>query len=224
MTHCVIRRCLLTPEEHGRYACLRCTEGIRKHLRQIEGYAGLLELMPTLLALPGRADTGRRSPGYASTPPPGLLDSLDALNPGANCSAEDPSLLWRLDSVCRLVLEERQDAGESEPHESYATTLCGAITYLLWTAEWTAHQPWVDDHASGIATIHAQARGMAHDQPPDKIAGCLRVDCSGEVHWTRDQWVSDGNGTRKLDCGRCRTCGELYYGTRLVRLRSQVSV
>lgn len=220
---CVIRREQLAGDEQDRYACLRCTEGIRRHLREIESYQQVVQLMPTLLAIPGRADLGRRFPGHGSKPPPGLLASLDALDPRAMADLGEDGhkpILWRLESVCRLVLEERTDAGATEDGETYSATPQGTITYLLWTAEWCAHQPWVDDHASGIAEIHAQVRGLAHDGPGPPLAPCLLVGCGGQVRWCKD--VRDpANPALTVDAARCNRCSRVYTGLDLIRLRIQ---
>lgn len=214
---CVVGDEPLTLDEAGRYACHRCTENLRRHLREIELYAAIM----SRLKEPARRGTERRTPGYTSTPPVNL-DILVALDPRSVLAADrDPDpvtdddepirYLWgEIASMCRMVAEERD---EPDPG--------AALWYLLVHADWCAHQPWIDEHASGVAALHRQVRGLARDNPPPKIGDCMMVGCDGEVHWTLDRAIRSPDGTEQhVDCGRCRRCGELYYGVRLVRLKA----
>jgi hypothetical protein len=214
---CTIGNEPLTLAEAGRYACLACTETLRRRLREIELYATIM----SNLKGPARRGTERRAPGYTSTAPVNL-DILVAFDPRSALAADrDPDpvtddeepirYLWgEIGSMARMVAEERD---EPDPG--------AALWYLLVHADWCAYQPWIDEHATTVADLHRQVRSLARDSPPPKIGDCMMVGCDGEVHWTRDRAIRNDDGTEQtLDCGRCRGCGELYYGVRLVRLKA----
>lgn len=193
---CVIRGEVLGDYERDRYACRRCTDTIARHLREIGIYAVMLPQM-TAPAVAGRG-AGPGRPRHELCPV--NVDVLDAMD----------SWWGEITTMARMVAEERGDTCWTSP-----------LGYLLATLDWCARQLWIDEHAGTIASLHRRLRALACDQPPPKIATCLRLDCGGQVHWARDHRITDDAGTRTVDCGRCRTCGDLYYGTRLALLRSQ---
>lgn len=218
---CVIRGCQLRDYERDRYACLRCTEGIRRHLREIEIYAFML---PSFVA-PGRGSFGRNGAQPRHERSPVNLDVLVALDPRSmrTVSREpDPMVdddepiryVWdEIWSMCRMVAEERD---ESDPGS--------ALWYLLTHTDWCAHQPWIDEHANAIAALHAQLRGLARDTPPPPLAPCLSLGCAGMVFWSRDvPDPTDPSGRATLDAAKCSRCGRTYAGVDLVRLRAQLA-
>lgn len=196
---CVIRGESLTGE-HSRYACLRCTEHIRRHIREIEGYTHMLAT--TTMLTPRRGEPGRRSPGFGSVPPLNV-NVLDLLDPRTDAEFDEDSrpILWRLDSLCQWVREESDRV--------YRADLSGMVVYLLGLTEWVAHQPWADDYAGNVAELHSVARAAAGDAPQPPLAPCLKVDCDGPVFWSHG------------DAAKCRDCGTRYVGLGLVRLRCQ---
>jgi hypothetical protein len=211
-TTCIIRGEQLGDDEHGRYACHRCTEHHRKLLREIELY---LTELPAMITPAVRPSLERRAP-HSTPAAPVDLDVLAALDPRTRTTVDrdhDPHVdeeqprryLWgEIHSLCRMLAEER---AERDPG--------AAVWYLLVHADWAAHQPWFDEHQQNVRELHAELRRLTHDAPPGAFATC---PCGGSVYWVRDQEITDDHGARHLDCGRCSSCGTRYWGTSLARL------
>jgi hypothetical protein len=211
----------------GRYGCEDCAEWIRRQLREIELYVAWLPL----LAQPGRSGQGVRAPGFDSRPP-ARLDVLVALDPRTKIDVtteerpfdpvvdDDPddaprSVLVALESQARMIREERD-----QPPPRRKATIGGEIIYLLGATDYCCHQPWIDDMAEWIKGIHAHARSLVGDKPPGPIGPCLKLDCGGSVFWARDIAIKG----EVFDAGRCATCGENYYGSRLLRVKTREAV
>lgn len=204
---------LLGQGEELRYACLRDTEDIRRRVREIESYT--TDLRATEMLMHRRVGYGRRQPGYQSSPPLNLtvLDALDGRAVGEFAEEHRP-VLWRLESLCRQLWEERHDAGDAGDRESYAVDLAGLTVYLLAQTEWAAFQPWVDDFADNVRDVHRDVRRLAGDAPGRPLAPCMVVGCEAPVYWAR--------GTEEQpDVARCSKCHRTYTGMDLVRLRVQ---
>lgn len=196
-----------------RYSCDTCTETTRRRLRELELYAAWLAT-PTMLE-PTRGTTGRRSPGYGSRPPARddvlvMLDHRSRTEPTGPDDEDTPvwSILGTLYAVATFV---RGHVGDSVPRR---LTLAGELGYLLGRLDWCATQPWVDVIAADVRQLHAQARAVAGDRPPERLGTCTEQGCSGAVYPAR---LRDPDGTR-VDGARCKRCGQPYTGLDLVGL------
>lgn len=197
-----------------RYSCGDCTATTRRRLRELELYAEWLAT-PTMLA-PTRGTTGRRSPGYGSRPPArdDALVMLDPRSTGEDIGGMDDedaplwSLLGTLHGLAHFVRAHCSDSGPRR------VTVSGEVGYLLGRLDWCATQRWAAEVAEDVRQLHAQARSLVGDQPPEPVGTCLEAGCDGDVYPAR---LRDPDGARH-DGARCKRCGCPYTGLDLVRL------
>lgn len=174
---CIVPRCnrgdarpAQIPDD--RYACTGCVTALRHTLRGIEVYSHLL----TIMTLPMQGRGERRSPGFGSRPPTNL-DRIVALDYRSRTGGEGPddedqptrSILATLHQLARWIREE-QDV--TAPRDITVTTEIG---FLLGAMEFCARQPWIDEVAADLRTLHAQVRRQANDQPPKPIGRCTTL-------------------------------------------------
>lgn len=201
---------------HNRHACHHCTNHTRRQLRETELYTTWLH--HTALLEPTRGTTGRRQPGYHSTPAARLevlvmLDHRSGNQPLGEDDDDTP--LWSiLGTLAGLAQTVAQHADQTRNLRQ--ATVSSEIGYLLGRLDWAAHQPWIVDLAADIASLHAQARQLAHDVPPEALGECLNdprgQHCEGTVYWLLRATKDGGNQAR------CSVCRRIYTGVDLVRL------
>lgn len=209
----------------GRYACHRCTEHLRRLIREIETYEQMRALPTSLLPARGGA-SARGGSGFGSRPPA----DLDVIVAGDRRSTRlpldtrdhDPVTDDEQPGVCVLeALEsEARSARESlgDPQPSIPATLSSEVGYLLGAVERIALEPWVDDFADAITDLHREVRRLARDQPAPPLAPCL--SCGEPVFWTQDAHLPP---EQRRDTARCSGCRREFTGFDLLRLRSQVA-
>lgn len=211
-------KCCICRRDTHRHACDTCLTTTRRRLRETELYAAWLTL-PDLLT-PIRSNNGRGAPGYASRPPI-RLDAVAMSDPRSRLNPppvdedrgighpDDTDTTWPiLDTLNQLANDVRAQLQHPNPP---AVTLAGEVGYLLSQLDRCAYEPWIADLADHIRTLHAQARAVAHDQPPGPLGTCLVVGCGGQVY----------PPPPRRDTTRCSSCGRPYTGLDLVRLRTQ---
>ncbi|GAA2227294.1 hypothetical protein GCM10010430_03340 [Kitasatospora cystarginea] len=125
-----------------------------------------------LALLPGSAPrSGWVSGATREAPLPCRLDVLSLLGPAAEESVRDPHgdqvgaepILGTLLSWARLIFEE---GNYYRPSGGWATI--GALVAFLAdrdVIEWVVRQPWADEYADEIATVHRQLIPLARLQP-----------------------------------------------------------
>ena len=195
------------------YACTQCIDRTRGHLRELELYAAWL---PMFTGPTGGTGTGRRTPGYGSRPPAdlGVLVMLDHRSNGLVLGEDDDdSPLWSLlGTVHGCAQFVRRHATGYNPIPTRNVTLVREIGYLLGRLDWCAHQPWIADLADDLARLHAQARALTRDAPPEPLGQCLNDDCEGTVFW---QLNPDDTGAQRA---RCSACDRTYSALQVVTL------
>lgn len=195
-------------DANHRYACNDCTNRMRRQLREIVGYAGMLRT--TTMLMPSRGNTGRRSPGYASTSP-ARDDIIVLTDRRSTVDEEDPGTWPILGTLYGLV---RYVAGQLDEVLLPSMRVWPATQYLLSKIDRMAMEQWIGSVAADVTDLHAKVRAAARDQPPGSLGQCLSVGCGGQVHWLY----------KHLQPGveaRCLACSRPYTGLALARLSTQ---
>lgn len=200
---CVVGNENLDEKRDGPLVCFRCSNRILRHLRELEEYLPTLSPEKTV-----GGDSGRKS-GFESSSP-----ANDAV-----LIHQDPRSGWdELDgygalavliSWASLVVEERRNEW-AKSKTSYG--LPDSVLILRRNHSWIVQQPWVDEYAGELRSVHAAVRALAHDPVPRSQGKCIRwhgnVECKGDVFE-----LDDASGVR---CSRCKA---IYTGLDLDRLR-----
>jgi hypothetical protein len=225
--------CLCCDRDAGhRYACHRCTNTMRRWLRDIEDYAVVLALTATplrrgLTSGSLGASFGPRSPiredvavfldvRSRTLPPrdhPGM-DPADLTADGLDPHVDDPNPIRSLPGSVHGIAADLRDRLD---HTQPATwSLVSELHYLVGAIESCVHSNWVGDLHDDLRELHATARTLAHDQPPAALGTCLVIDCGGIVYPTtiRHQDGTEEEGARCLNS----SCRRTYHGLDLVRL------
>jgi hypothetical protein len=211
-----VTECLICPEDAGhRYACHGCVNRMRKQLRELEDYAVILACTMG----PLRGGPSRRSPGYGSRSPArdDVIVALDVRSRAGDVDEDGEAITRRPEdrdtwtrsipgAIRQLACWLREEADQSDP---VRWTLTTEIAYILGRIEACAMEQWVDDLASDIKELHAQARVLAGDPSPRPLGTCMVVECGGDVY----RFERPG-----LDGAQCRSCQRLYDGLDLLRL------
>jgi hypothetical protein len=221
MTACL---CCHTRDPGTRHACPTCVRRIRDWLDYLGTYAAILA---TWSLEPARSSpsTGSRGGSYSSRPPI-RLDAIVMLDPRSRIAAEhdpvvdDPTPLWSITASITALVRFAADATGEEPPSGGAY---GQAPRLGAQLRWLAHTAldtltFSRDIATvytGLRDLHAQARGIAHDQPPAPLGPCLEVDCDGVV--LEPPILRDDVDPPPA---RCTACRRGYAGLDLIRLRT----
>lgn len=214
MALCTIAGC--ARDAWHRFACDRCTERIRNHLREIERYAAIIAHTKTR----GRGgDGGRRAPGFGSRSPADdskiAADDYRTRTTGDGPDDVDGDVLSMVGTIHGInqAIREELDLTPRAPRD-----LTTEIGWLLGQVDWCATQPWIGDVADNIRELHAQTRRLSRDSPPGPVGTCLAADCNGTVYPALVDNPADPHGPR-IDGGRCSVCREPYDWIRLIDLR-----
>lgn len=211
---CTVAGC--PQDARHRFACDRCTERIRNHLREIERYAAIIAHTKTR----GRGgDGGRRAPGFGSRSPADdskiAADDYRSRSTGDGPDDIDGDVLSMLGTIHAINewIRENLDQPPRAPR-----TLTSEIGWLLGQVDFCATRPWVADIADNVRELHAQTRRLSRDSPPGTVGNCLATGCPGKVYPALVDNPADPYGPR-VDGGRCSTCREPYDWLRLIDLR-----
>lgn len=212
----------------ARHACHRCTDHVRRQLREIEQYEQYRALSAMLLPARRGTSGGSRAPGFGSAPPA----NLDVIVAGDKRSTRLPLESRDHDPVTDdddpgyfvlgVIESEARSARESlgDPAPSGRATLTTEIGYLLGAVERIALTEWVDEFAASIRSIHADLRRLVGDAPPKPLAPCLEVGCDGAVFWRTDAHLP---AEQRSDKATCSSCARTYEGMGLLRLSAQLA-
>lgn len=207
---CVVGNEDLDEKRDGPLVCFRCSNRILRHLRELEEYLPTLSAEKTV-----GGDTGRKT-GFESTSPANdaVLMHQDPRSGTEVITRHDGTLIAEhgafgvVVSWAAMVREERDLA---PPKRATLATEAGC---LRSSHSWIVEQPWVDDYAAELKSVHAAVRALAHDPVPRPVGKCIRFEgkdeCRGDVFE-----LDDASGAR---CSKDKR--HIYTGLDMVRLRA----
>jgi hypothetical protein len=199
--------CLVCPPskpreaEAGKQVCFHCSNRVLRHLGELEDYLPTLSLLKTK-----GGDGGGRKPGFGSSSPANdtVIHHTDWRT--------TPSALDGMGAVATVhewAKQVREDRGLECPR---TLSVFSELHALRTHHAWIMAQPWVADYAGEVREIHAAVRAAANDPIPRSVGRCIHQlrhgECGADVYE-----LPDASGVK------CSTCGRIYTGLDLDRLR-----
>lgn len=204
-------------DDPAKHVCFGCSNRILRWLRELEEYIPTLSLLkPTTGITEYQTPVfGSRSPANDAVivhiDPRSATSDRDGVLTCGHMAGDDECTHQRelgalavVASWAAVVVEEREIAPEG--------TAFASIALLRRNHSWITEQPWVDEYARELKSVHAAVRALANDPVPRSVGKCINLtaakECRGQVF-----------EVPKLEALQCSDCRRIYTGTDLIRLK-----